>query len=111
RRHRPQGRPSPDPGRLALGRRTGPLLDEWLRQAPPLHREAPPGRRLLPLPRRRPRRPPPAHPARSPPLPLGLAPDLAAPQVAPIVGRSYAQVLRLLLAGPVARTSRSMSAR
>ena len=40
RRHRPQGRPGPDPGWLALGRGAHAQLDERLRQAPTLHREA-----------------------------------------------------------------------
>src|SRR5204862_7093476 len=64
-------------------------LDEWLRQAPTLHRAALPSRRLLSLPCRRPRGAPPAHPTRQAPLPLALTPHSSTPQVAPIVGRSY----------------------
>jgi hypothetical protein len=41
--------PAPRPGRCAMGRRAHLQLDERLRQAPLLHREAQLGRRLLPL--------------------------------------------------------------
>jgi hypothetical protein len=37
RRHRDQGHTRPDPSRQALARGTHPLLDERLRQTPPMH--------------------------------------------------------------------------
>jgi len=61
----------PDPGREALARRAHALVDERLRQAPPLHRPPQGHRRVLPLPRRRPHRHP--TPDQPSPHPLPLA--------------------------------------
>ena len=58
-RHRGQGRPGADPGRPALAGGAAALVDERLRQAAPLHRQAQGHRRVLPLPGRRAHRDPP----------------------------------------------------
>ena len=61
---RPHRHPRPHPGHPPVAHRTHQLLDERLRQTPADDRPQPRHRRLLPLPRRRLRHHPPAHPAR-----------------------------------------------
>ena len=75
------------PGRWALGDRADELVDERLRQAAALYRTQRHDRRLLPLPRRRPRHYPSAHPARPQPLPVGHPPDHQTTEVISIAGR------------------------
>jgi len=65
-----KGVPAPIQAGNTVGRGTHPLLDERLRQDPPLHREAPQHRRVLPAPRRRPHRDPPPQQRSPHPLPL-----------------------------------------
>jgi hypothetical protein len=76
-----KGVPAPAPGRQALGGRAHALVDERLRQAPALHREERRGRGPLPLPRRRSRHAPLAHPPSNEPLPLAQPPHQPAPQM------------------------------
>ncbi len=65
-----------------------PFVDERLRQAAPLHRAQCQDRELLPVPRRRARHHPPAHPARPQALPLGHPANDQTAQVIPIAGHS-----------------------
>jgi len=62
--------PAPIQAGKTVGRGTHPLLDERLRQDPPLHRETPRRCRAVPAPRRRPHRPAPPHQRSPHPLPL-----------------------------------------
>jgi hypothetical protein len=59
-----------NPGRQAPADRADPLVDEWLRRAAPLHRQAQEHRRGLPLPRCRAHRDPPLDQPRPHHLPL-----------------------------------------
>jgi hypothetical protein len=86
--HRPQGGAGASSGGHALGSRADAGLDERLRQAAPLHRARRRGRRLLPVPGRRLRHRPHAHPTRPLPLPLARPAHHAPPEVMPIAGRS-----------------------
>ena len=71
RRDRGQGHTRSHPGQQALAGETHPLLDERLRQAPPVHRQTQDHRRVLPLPRGRSHRDP--APDQPSPHPLPLA--------------------------------------
>ena len=88
-----RGRAGAHPGGQALGGRAHPGVDERLRQAAPLPREARHGRRRLPVPGRRRRRHPPAHPAGAHALPVGRPPHDPTAHVTPIAGRSKRHAL------------------
>lgn len=79
--HRYQRQASAPAGHQTVAGRADPLLDERVRQAPPLHRQNPTDRGVLPLPSRRDHRHPPRDHHRPDPLPMAHPTDHQTPTV------------------------------